>query len=89
MIEDVEGKQGPEERAGSPDVSTPPSSGRSEGCHGTIVVFASLDELRLIGPISVRVWLKYNRPLGRTRGRLKGQVVAFVPMGRRIQAVDK
>ena len=35
-----------------------------------------MDELRILGPVGLRIWLKVNRPR-RPLGRLRGQVVEF------------
>ena len=43
---------------------------------GMIVVFATMDELRVWGPVALREWLKRNRPVGREL-RCTGQVVEF------------
>jgi hypothetical protein len=47
---------------------------------GMIVVFATLEELRVWGPIALREWLKRNRPPGR-RLCCTGQVLEFAPGG--------
>jgi len=43
---------------------------------GQIVIFATLDELRVWGPVGLREWLKRCRPPGRVL-RWSGQVVEF------------
>jgi len=58
----------PEERAGSPGALLPRE--------GQIVIFATMDELRVFGPIALREWLKRNRPPGRALRRV-GDVVEF------------
>lgn len=55
------GMKKPEERAGSPG-------------EGLVLVFHSLDELRVFGPVALREWLKRNRPEG---GTYAGKVVIW------------
>jgi hypothetical protein len=43
---------------------------------GMIVVFATMDELRLWAPVALREWLKRNRPVGRQL-RSTGVLVEF------------
>jgi len=43
---------------------------------GQIIIFSTLDELRVWGPVATREWLKRNRPQGRQL-RDTGQVVEF------------
>ena len=50
--------------------------GGSRTLGGVIIVFMSLDELRLFGPLGLRIWLKVNRPPAGPRLR-PGTVVEF------------
>ena len=59
--------------------STPESGGSRTWCGGTIIVFMTLDQLRLYGPLGLRIWLKVNRPLAGPR--LGYGVVVEFPRG--------
>ena len=50
-------KKQPEERAGS--------SGSLVHREAVIVIFQTMDELRIWAPVALREWLKRNRPQGR------------------------
>lgn len=43
---------------------------------GLVIIFQTMDELRIWAPIALREWLKRNRPPGRRMLRT-GQVVVF------------
>lgn len=45
-------------------------------CTGMIVAFMTMGELRVAGPVGLRIWLKLNRPLRGPRLR-PGAVVEF------------
>lgn len=61
-------KKQPEERAGSSGLHLPRE--------GLVIIFQSMDELRIWGPIALREWLKRNRPQGRLL-RDAGAVLEF------------
>lgn len=54
--------------------------GVSRVWQGQVIVFMPMDELRLVGSLQVRVWLKYNRPR-RPLGVRRGEMVRFSPPG--------
>jgi hypothetical protein len=45
---------------------------------GLVIIFQTMDELRIWGPVGLREWLKRNRPPGR-RLRCTGVVLEFSP----------
>ena len=63
------------------------SGGSRTGGEGVIIVFMTLEELRLFGPLGLRIWLKVNRPPG--RAKLRPGVAGEIPFDRHQTAVSK